>query len=1015
MSPSPWTRLTLQISSAMTPPASGHRRSAMQPYVAEEGCARHRRAAVSVLSLVLLVSVLLAWPAPAWSQYFGRNKVRYHEFDFQVLKTEHFEVYYYPNERMAAEDMARMAERWYVRLSGVLRHDLLKRNPIILYANHAHFQQTNVIQGLISEGTGGVTEPLKDRVVLPLTGVYRNNDHVLGHELVHAFQFDVAQNPGDTLGFSIGRLPLWMVEGMAEYLSVGRNDPLTAMWMRDALLQNDFPKISDLGTDPRYFPYRFGQAFWAYVAGVWGDDIVPRLYRATGELGPDEAFRSVLGMSSDSLSALWAGASREYLLPPAEGRTAPKDAGRSILSKDSGAGEMVVGPAISPDGKRIAFLSERGFFSIDLYLADARTGKVVKRLTRTSADPHFTALRFIDSAGAWSPDGRRLAFVVFETGENRLAILDVGSEKIERQIRVKDAGGLSNPSWSPDGATIAFTTDRGDGTNFETLEFGNMRIGLMDVRSRAIRMLDPLPGSNQINPQYASDGRSLFFIADRSGIADIYRVDLGGGAVRQVTAVKTGVSGITSLSPAISVSPGTGEIVFSVFERGGYRVQGLDASEAQGGALVETNASAGILPPADLRARALVERYLADPRGLPSGNFASRDYSPALKLDAIGVPSAGIAVDRYGASVAGAIGLYFSDMLANRELSLYVQANGGVRDIGGQVIYQNNRSRWTWGAAAGHIPYRVTTTAAYQDTVRVNGQPQQGVVFEEQNQRQYEEMLQLNASYPFSQTQRFEIGTGYSRITFSNQLHVVETVSGFQVRDRTQDLPSRDAMNLFQGYAALVEDRSFFGFTSPVAGTRWRLEVAPTFGSLQYESVLADYRHYFFLRPITFAVRGLHFGRYGGNAESDDLSPLFLGTETLVRGYSSGSFDASECGDPTGGTCGPFDRLIGSRIAVGNLELRVPLLGDEQLRLLTFPYLPTEIVAFADGGVAWSSSETPKLRFDRTTNERVPVFSAGGSARLNVLGALVVELYAAHPFQRPEKNWEFGFLLSPGW
>jgi hypothetical protein len=127
----------------------------------------------------------------AWAQYFGGNQVQYKEFDFQVMKTEHLDVYYYPEEREAVTLAAPMAERWYARLSRILDHQFESRQPVILYAGHSHFQQTNAIPVSPGEGTGGVSEVFKRRVLLPFAGSLAETDHVLGHELVHAFQFDI--------------------------------------------------------------------------------------------------------------------------------------------------------------------------------------------------------------------------------------------------------------------------------------------------------------------------------------------------------------------------------------------------------------------------------------------------------------------------------------------------------------------------------------------------------------------------------------------------------------------------------------------------------------------------------------------------------------------------------------------------------------------------------------------------------------------------------------------------------
>src|SRR5262245_14933380 len=206
----------------------------------------------TLVRLIVAASGLFAATSTAHAQYFGRNKVQYEKFDFQVLRTPHFDVHYYPAEKPAVQDAARMLERWNTRLSTLFNHPLSARKPIILYADQPDFQQTNVISEQLDEGTGGVTESMLDRMVLPLTGSYAESDHVLGHEMVHVFQYDIAQSKS-AVGASLGRLPQWLVEGMAEYLSLGGQDSHTAMWLRDAVLRDDLPTIKQLTNGGKYF------------------------------------------------------------------------------------------------------------------------------------------------------------------------------------------------------------------------------------------------------------------------------------------------------------------------------------------------------------------------------------------------------------------------------------------------------------------------------------------------------------------------------------------------------------------------------------------------------------------------------------------------------------------------------------------------------------------------------------------------------------------------------------------
>ena len=216
-----------------------------------------------------LFLLLLGLPGALSAQYFGRNKVQYTNFDFKVIQTEHFDVYFYERERVAAMDAARMAERSYARLSKVLNHEFRERKPIILYASHSDFMQTNATQ-VGGEGTGGVTDFARNRAVMPFTGSYADFEHVLMHEMAHQFQYDVWSRGRAGAGFATLVAiapPLWFAEGMAEYLSTGPINAETAMWLRDASLEGKLPTIDQMTVDPyEYFPYRFGHALWSYVA-----------------------------------------------------------------------------------------------------------------------------------------------------------------------------------------------------------------------------------------------------------------------------------------------------------------------------------------------------------------------------------------------------------------------------------------------------------------------------------------------------------------------------------------------------------------------------------------------------------------------------------------------------------------------------------------------------------------------------------------------------------------------------
>jgi len=285
-----------------------------------------------ISSAVWIILTLLLFSTNANAQYFGRNKPGYKEFKFDVLQTPHFEIYHYLKNNSLLDTLSVWSEKWYKIHQRVFKDTFDLKNPVIFYNSHPDFQQTNTVSGLIGTGTGGVTEGLKQRVIMPVAPSLAQTDHTLGHELVHAFQYNLFLKPDSGKNLSLNNIPLWMIEGMAEYLSIGSVDPNTSMWMRDALLNNDFPTLKKLSTDSKYFPYRYGQAFWAMAGKTWGDTIILPLFKKTAEYGFDRAADSLLGFDEKTLSGMWKSAMevhfRQYLKD-----TADNLAGRMIISK----------------------------------------------------------------------------------------------------------------------------------------------------------------------------------------------------------------------------------------------------------------------------------------------------------------------------------------------------------------------------------------------------------------------------------------------------------------------------------------------------------------------------------------------------------------------------------------------------------------------------------------------------------------------------------------------------------
>src|SRR5206468_292955 len=152
----------------------------------------------------------------------------------------------------------------------------------------------------------------------------------------------------------------------------------------------------------------------------------------------------------------------------------------------------------------------------------------------------------------------------------------------------------------------------------------------------------------------------------------------------------------------------------------------------------------------------------------------------------------------------------------------------------------------------------------------------------------------------------------------------------------------------------------FYGAISPILGRRYRAQFGYTGGSLSYKTVLADFRQYFMpVRPLTFALRFVHVGRYGGDAESPELVSFYAGYPELVHGYPQGSIDLNDCVFVVGAfQCPTAENLSGSKMLVANAEVHAPLVGLFRGTLEYGP-VPVELAAFVDSGVTWTSTTRP--------------------------------------------------------
>jgi Tol biopolymer transport system component len=1029
------------------------------------GAERKTARFIAGLALVLAAGA----PSAASAQtYFGQNQVQYDKFDWYILETEHFLIYYYPEERQATYQAARMAERAYARLSRVLDHQFREKKPIVLFASRTDFGQNNVT-GDLGEGTAGVTEAQRHRMLLNFTGDYGTFEHVLTHEMVHAFQYDVfargkAGNGLQTLQQFMP--PLWFAEGMAEYLSLGPNSANTTTWMRDAALYGRIPTIQELADDPdKFFPYRYGHSLWTYIGQRWGDEAIGQVLNSVPSVGVERAFRRELGVSFDELGDDWREDLQTHLLPAVGGMDRPKKFAQPMLNPKRSGGEIFLAPSLSSDGRTIAFLSNgkvsRGQVFIDLWLADAETGERQGRLVRSQFDPSFEELRVLYSQTAFSPDGGRIALTGQGKGKDVLHVWDVAARREIRRFDLPlesvsgptwspdgrqlafsgSAGGVTDlylvnadgtgfrrltndgygdfqPQWSPDGKTIAFTTDR-DSASFDLLRFKPWRLALLDVASGGITVI-PNQGGMNLNPQWAPDGRSIAYISNRTGTANVFLYDLDAKEHYQLTNVAGAIAALTEQSPAISWARDADKLAFTYYEDAHYTIWSLSNPrslkrspyrEPPRAPLVATGLSTPDSAQKSVSIAALLDSFnLALP---DTSRFRTSKYRVTYQADYATRPSVGYAPDaRFGRSVFGGTTVVLSDMLGNNHLAVSGEVNGRLSEARAFLGYTNLSRRLQFSTGLSQSPYYFLSADSLANTA------EPGVARENQQITTYVARQAFGVTaYPFNRFTRIELGAGFNNIDRSRWFVTRQVFNGVSAGGYSVDSTHRDpTLNYFDGQLAVVSDNTLFGYTGPIMGRRYRFQVSPVTGSYDWIEYLADYRRY---DPIIFNYLTIATRFYTDLSIGPDETEFqkYIARPDFVRGYDSNSTFYLSCpvigANPS--NCSAV-QLLGSRVAVANVELRFPVVRRLELGFLPVDLPPLDGLFFYDAGLAWSSGQSVSLSrpdgYD-VSKQRFPLRSYGFGLRLNLFNYAIVRWDFAVPVDQAGHKGRWTWSLWP--
>jgi Tol biopolymer transport system component len=981
---------------------------------------------------------------------FGKNKVQYTKFNYFFIQSDHFDVYFTDGGEYLADFTAAAAETAYSHVSKSFRYQLVNRIPIIVYISHNDFQQTNVIGEYLDEGIGGVTELFKNRMVLPFEGDYKKFRHVIHHELVHAVINDMFY--GGSIQSIIAnnitlQLPLWFNEGIAEYEAL-RWDTDSDMFLRDATVHEYLPPLNQLNG---YFAYRGGQSLWWYIERKYGEQkIGDILNRIKSTRNVEAGFKGAIGLGLEELSERWQKDQKVMFWPDIAKREEPADYSRRLTDhKKSGAFYYGISPAISPQGDKIAFLSNRNDY-FDVFIMNSIDGNVTDKLVSGQTTNNFEELKILTPAITWSPDGKQVAMATKAGERDAILIISAESgdeEKLEfgldgvfsvdwshqgdklafvgnkgqqsdiyaydlntRELKnlTNDIYSDSDPTWSPDGKTVYFSSDRGANidanranVDMANHDYSQLDVYSFDLGSQKIDRVTSSLNSDETSTVVSPDGKKLLFVSDRNGINNIYLLDLETKLSKPIT---NSLSGVYQLSLSYD---GT-KLAFSSLSHAGYDIFLMRNPLERDIKIAELEPSEfyknGTTQPQIEKKPDLVVKHEEDTTGL-YGKDIQIDFSSLATKDDLEditvkdslltkLPKIANNIDDQGKYKVNKYKLNFSPdiIYGNAGYNTFYGIQGSTimafSDLLGdhQIVFVTNLLLDLKNSDYGLQYYYLPGRIDYG----IGGfHSARFVLVDDQYGGSYYRFrtygTSVSASFPLNRFNRLDFGMNWYNISRENLDHPEDPL-----QQRAVLLPSI-------GY---THDNSLWGYIAPMNGTRYNVSMygTPQLGKngLSFVNLTGDYRTYVRLgRSYSIALRFAGGGSFGMNPQKFIIGGVDNWiNRTFQTGYvpieNAEDYLFLQIGVPLRGY--NYVAAIGSRYSLFNFELRYPLFAFLQAGPLPIGLQSIGGVMFFDMGSAWNR-ERDYVAFTRDTEGRVVsrdlLMGMGTGARIFFMGFLV--------------------------
>ena len=934
-----------------------------------------------------LTMVFLAAASTLCGQfYFGRNKIQYEEFDWQVLTTPHFQIYYYSAEEALARASAYWAEEAYREFEQKFNHTLGRKVPLVIYSNHLHFQQTNITPYMLPEGVGGFFEYVKGRVVLPNNGSLYDFKRVIRHELIHVFTHaKIHAGARETGVWEQRSPPLWFTEGLADWWAGGW-DTEAEMVIRDAILNDYLVPLENLTlAGSGFLLYKEGQSFLRFLEQTYGADRIRQVMEEFYHYETfDDALGAVTGVPFKQLARDWRLSLKQNTADALTEQSLPGSRSRALTRLG-----VNVAPALYRDSSgddHVVFLSSRDGY-ISVYRQPLGQSKA-RRVIRGERAPDRESMHFLQSglgvssngilafsaksfdrdvlqlvsletleqvgqfshsqlvtirSPAWSIDGNEIVFAGQDHGGNTDLYLWKISE--DGAVRLTNDPYLDqHPHFSPDGQAIIFSSDRGR----PELD-GGINLFLMRKDSRRIRQVTF--GLHQdYQPRWSRDDpRLIQFISDRGGTPNVWQLilpatELEKDAHVSPTAATDVYTGIVDMLPLIRDS-----LLVNTFDGYSFQLQLRSTEEPESSITPE---------PTTLSAR---QQYWTLPKYDGEATTDSRPYKLQYSLD---IAQTAVAYDPIFGFLGGAQ-LSISDVLGNRYYHFLV---ANTAQTSSEML-----DRFNVAVTGVNLTRRVNVAYGFFRFANEYYDPyDQGFYFEKSLG------IRTAMNYPLNVFRRVEI---------SGSLWKSSRIFPFYY-DEEQDKES-DAF-LLSNYFSFVQDNTLWQRVGPIDGWRLRITGGFTYNLLESGihnySTLLDNRVYLRIHPaLVLAQRSMVWYNTGA-----DSRRFYIGGSWGMRGYR-------------------ITEVYGRKLVMLNQELRFPVARSLMLSTRNFALgvAPIRGALFLDIGQAWEEN--------RENDPRGIIGSYGLGLRGLFMGGLVLRLDFGRrtDFQTKDSPWFSQFFF--GW